>query len=115
MAGPDRAVLPRQTRLAVYPVTAVPADRGIPAQLAQPEFQLLRVHEVLDHAERAAIAQPPLDDLIVARDIGFFLPFIDVLVDEQHSPVPGQQPPQQLPELPEPAPPHMRKPRPEKE
>ena len=69
------------------------------------------VHEVLDHAERAAIAQPPLDDLIPARHIGLFPAFIDVLVDEQHPSVPGQQAPQQLPELPEPARRHMREPR----
>ena len=83
----------------------------IPAQPAQPEFQLLWIHEVLDHAERAAVAQPPLDDLIPARDIGLFPTFIDVLVDEQHPSVPGQQVPQQLPELPEPARRHMREPR----
>src|SRR5258708_12528356 len=103
--------LARGTRLAIYPVAAVPADRAIPAQPAQPEFQLLWVHEVLDHAERAAIAQPPLDDLIPARHIGLFPAFIDVLVDEQHPSVSGQQVPQQLPELPEPARRHMREPR----
>src|ERR1700727_2796995 len=86
--GPERAVLPRETRLATYPVAAVPADRAIPAQPAQPQFQLLRVHEVLDHAERAAIVQPPLDDLIPARHVGLFPTFIDVLIDEQHPPVP---------------------------
>ncbi len=37
MAGPEQAVLARETRLAIYPVAAVPADRAIPAQLAQPE------------------------------------------------------------------------------
>jgi hypothetical protein len=57
-------VLARETGLAIYPSAAVLADCAIPAQSAQPEFQLLWVHEVLDHAERAAIAQPPLDDLI---------------------------------------------------
>ena len=47
--------------------------------------------------------QPTLDDLIPARHIGLFPAFIDVLVDEQHPPVPGQQSSQQLPELLEPA------------
>jgi hypothetical protein len=68
-------------RLAIYPADVVPADRAIPAQPAQPQLQFLWVHEVLDHAERAAITQPPLDYLIQARDIGLFPAFIDVLVD----------------------------------
>src|SRR5580693_7962123 len=109
--SPAQAVLSGETRLARYPVAAVPADRAIPAQPAQPELQLLWLHEVLDHAERAAIAQPPLDDLIPARHIGLLPAFIDVLVDEQHPSVLGQQAPQQLPELPEPARRHMREPR----
>lgn len=84
MADMGASVLSREIRLAIYPVAALPADRAIPAQPAQPEFQLPWVHEVLDHTELTAIAQPPLDDLIAARDIGLFPAFIDVLVDEQH-------------------------------
>ena len=76
-------------RLATDPVAAIPANRAIPAQPAQPKFQPLRIHEVLDHAERAAIAQSPFDDLVPARDIVFFSAFVNVLVDEQHSSILG--------------------------
>src|SRR5262245_52701030 len=103
MAGPRASALPHQTGLAIDPAAADPTDHAIPAHPAQPEFQLLRLHEVLDHAERAAITQPPLDDLFLARDIGLFPAFINVLVDEQHLAAPGQQSPQRLPEPPEPA------------
>src|SRR5215813_15186457 len=107
----SKAALPGETRLATDPVAAVPANRAIPAQPAQPEFQPVRIHKILDHAERAAITQPPLSDLGPAHDIGLFPAFIDMLVDEQHPPLPGQQTPQRLPELFEPAHRHMREPR----
>ena len=47
--------LPREVRLATDPVPAVPANRAVPTEPTQPEFQLVRIHKVLDHAERAAI------------------------------------------------------------
>src|ERR1700723_2855339 len=98
-------------RLSTDPVAAIPANRAIPAQPTQPEFQSLRIYEVLDDAERAAITQPSFADLGSARDIGFFSAFVDVLVDEQHPSILGQQTPQQLPELVEPIRWYMREPR----
>jgi hypothetical protein len=72
------------------PYTKWPPSR--PIAQSQPGFHLLWVREVLGPAERAAIAQPPLDDLIPARHIGLVPGFIDVPVDERHPPVPSTLP-----------------------
>src|SRR5262249_515875 len=111
VATESKAALPGETRLATDPVAAVPANPPIPPHPPSLQVQPVRIHKILDPAERPPITKPPLNDLGPAHDIGLFVAFVDVLVDEQHSTILGQQTPQRLPELFEPAHRHMREPR----
>ena len=61
-----RAPLHHGSALAADPVAAVSPDLAIPTDPTQPALEPLRVHEVLDDAELAAILQLPFDDLIPA-------------------------------------------------
>jgi hypothetical protein len=93
---PLSAELLRGTYLAAYPVAAVLVNLAVPSQVQQPVLQRVWVDRILHDPERPAIFQPPFDDLVGVRDPGFLLAF-DVLVDEQHPSVLGQQAPQYPP------------------
>src|SRR3954470_14322329 len=111
MAGRERCRLSDRAGLAADPVVAVAPDPEVPADGMEPTLKSLRVHEVLDDAVSAAIAQASFDDLIFAGQIPLLFADVDVFVHEQHPGPISQQGPQQPPEPLEPASRHVREPR----